>query len=468
MVFSSSVFLFVFFPATIIGDWLFRKHIEIQNLWLLFVSILFYAWGEPTFIFVLLLSAVINWLIGEKIKICEGIEQKKLLLISSIVLNLSVFIVFKYLGFIISNINALVGMSLPNPNIRLPIGISFFSFQVMSYQIDVYRGEIEEKTRLYEFMLYALMFPQLVAGPIVRFKDISVNLKNRKMTFEGYSEGLYRFVIGLSKKVLLADHLAVISDNAYYSIDHGMASLATAWIGAIAFYLQLYYDFSGYSDMAVGLGRMLGFSFPENFDYPLIASSIKEFWRKWHMTLSGWFRDYVYIPLGGSRKGKARTRINLFIVWFCTGLWHGAGWNFIAWGLGYFVVMMIENAMLKHVRIPKAIGHLYTLLITITLQVIFHSTKMSSGLYYVRCMYGGSEIYDGNTLMLIISAGLIPIIAVVFCYPWRNIINRLVSILRVSNGTLDVLRGVVLVGLFVLSMSMCVTESYSPFIYFNF
>ena len=467
MVFSSSVFLFAFFPVTVIGFWLLRNNLNLQNTWLLFVSILFYAWGEPTFVFILLLSSVINWIIGERIKLSSDFSRKRWLLIISLVFNLGIFVVFKYLGFIINNVEVLIGVTLPNPHIRLPIGISFYSFQVMSYQIDLYRDEDTEKTSLRDFMLYALMFPQLVAGPIVRFKDIAINLKVRNDTFSKYSEGLQRFVIGLSKKVLLADQLAMLSDNAYFIMNKG-GSVATAWIGAIAYYLQLYYDFSGYSDMAIGLGKIFGFSFPENFDYPYISSSIKEFWRRWHMTLSGWFRDYVYIPLGGSRKGKRRTLINLFIIWLLTGLWHGAGWNYILWGLGYFVIMNIEKVLLKHLNIPKIIGHVYTLVITISLQVIFHSTELASGLYYVKCMYGGSKLFDNNSVELITSAGMIPIIAVIFCYPWRDFAKKMVEKTRISSGNQAIVRGLVLVSLFVLCMAMCVTENYSPFVYFNF
>jgi len=468
MVFSSSVFLFAFFPVTILGYWLLRKHIELQNLWLLFMSILFYAWGEPSFIFVLLLSSVVNWLIGERIKNNKEINHKKLLLFSSIVLNLGIFIVFKYLGFIVSNINILAGTSIPNPGIRLPIGISFFSFQVMSYQIDVYRGENEEKTSLRDFMLYALMFPQLVAGPIVRFKNVALNLKDRDNSFLKYPDGLSRFVIGLSKKVLIADQVAIVADNAYYFLDYGEVSAATAWIGAIAYSLQIYYDFSGYSDMAIGLGGMLGFKFPENFNYPYISSSIKEFWRRWHMSLYGWFRDYVYIPLGGSRKGKKRTLINTFIIWALTGLWHGAGWNFVVWGLSYCALLIIENGIAKRVHIPSVLGHLYTLVITCSLWVIFRSSTLESGLYYLKSMYGIGRLYDSNSLLLISEAGFVPVLGLLFCYPWREKCGNAIKIIRPLDRELEITHAIVILALFVLCMSMCVTESYSPFIYFNF
>lgn len=468
MVFSSSVFLFAFFPVTILVYWLLRKNIDFQNWWLLLVSIIFYAWGEPSFIFVLLASAVINWIMGEQIRVSKGIVRKRAFLISSLLLNLGIFIVFKYLGFIVTNINIITGKSFAIPDISLPIGISFFSFQVMSYQIDMYKGENDEKTSLRDFMLYALMFPQLVAGPIVRFKNVCTNLKERDNSFLKYPEGLKRFVIGLSKKVLLADHLAVIADNAYYILDHGEVSTATAWVGAIAYTLQIYYDFSGYSDMAIGLGQMLGFSFPENFNYPYISSSIKEFWRRWHMTLYGWFRDYVYIPMGGSRKGRIRTRINLFIIWALTGLWHGAGWNFVVWGLCYFALMTVENAITKAVNIPKMVGHVYTLIITCSLWVIFRSLTLTSGAYYLKCMYGLNKLYDGNSLMLITKAGLLPIIALFFCYPWKDVVTKAMERFKISPSVRAVIFGLIYISLFVLCMSMCVTGNYSPFIYFNF
>lgn len=468
MVFSSSVFLFVFFPITICGYWLLHNNIDFQNSWLLLVSILFYAWGEPVFVFVLLISSVVNWMIGEKIKSSDEIIAKKTMLIATIMLNLGIFIVFKYLGFIISNINSLAGLVIPNPDIKLPIGISFFSFQVMSYQIDLYRGGHREKVRLRDFLLYALMFPQLVAGPIVRFSDVAERIKARNNTFLEYSNGIYRFIIGLSKKVLLADQLAIIADNAFYIIDSGQISMATAWIGAIAYSLQIYYDFSGYSDMAIGLGGMLGFKFPENFNYPYVSASVKEFWRRWHMTLYSWFRDYVYIPLGGSRRGKRKTLINTFVIWALTGLWHGAGWNFVVWGLSYCVILVAENAISKKITIHKSIGHIYTLVLSCSLWVIFRCTTLTSGLAYLKYMYGTGRLYDSNSIALVLNAGLVPIIAIVFCFPLKGIMSKIIAKSDILVGLKPVVRGIVIFSLFILCMAMCVTENYSPFIYFNF
>lgn len=468
MVFSSSVFLFVFLPITLIVYWLWREHIEIQNTWLLFVSVVFYFWGEPTFIFGLIFSSIANWYLGEKIKICIKASKKKILFVLVLTFNLLFFIFFKYLGFFIESLNLVTNIKILNPNIKLPIGISFFTFQVMSYQIDVYKCKSEKKTNLKEFLLYALMFPQLVAGPIVRFEDISTNLRIRKMNYVSYSQGMYRFVVGLSKKVLLADHLAIIAENAYYLMDNSSSSVITAWIGAIAYYLQLYYDFSGYSDMAIGLGKMFGFEFPENFNYPYISTSIKEFWSRWHITLSRWFRDYVYIPLGGSRQGKIRAVLNLIIIWVLTGLWHGAGWNYVVWGIGYFVALSLERILLKYVKIPKIIGHTYTLIVTCTMQVVFHTLNLRKSMYYIQCMYGNAKMFDQSIKNLLLSAGIIPILAIIMCYPWKKVLKSIFLRVNLSTEKIRVLQSAIIFLLFIICASMCVTENYSPFIYFNF
>ena len=326
MVFSSEIFLFVFLPITMLCYFIFKP---CRNLILLLASLLFYAWGEPVYVILMLVSIIVNYLLGLLIEAQESVKIRKLTLAFSCTLNLAFLGLFKYASFLIQNL-ALIGIEIKDPEIRLPIGISFYTFQAMSYVIDIYRQKVPAQKSVFKLGLYISMFPQLIAGPIVRYSDIEQEIDNRHTTYNDFYEGSKRFMLGFSKKVLIADTVGKAADIAF-----GMNNLSMnmAWLGAIAYTIQIYFDFSGYSDMAIGLGRIFGFHFLENFNYPYVSTSVKEFWRRWHMSLSGWFKDYLYIPLGGSRCGKLKIYRNLIIVFLLTGLWHGASWNFVVWGL---------------------------------------------------------------------------------------------------------------------------------------
>ena len=336
MVFSSIVFLWIFLPLVFAINLILAG--RLSNFFLLLASLIFYAWGEPHLVVLMMVSILVNWLAGKLIGKYSG--YKKLILIGAVLVDLSLLGYYKYAGFFVNAVNGLAGnVVIPIPDIRLPIGISFFTFQAISYVVDVYGGETEAQDRLVNTALYISFFPQLIAGPIVRYHDINLQLENRQISWEKVAEGFRRFVYGLSKKVLISNVLGACADQ-IYALEPGGITGAMAWLAAVCYMFQIYYDFSGYSDMAIGLGKMFGFDFPENFNYPYISHSVREFWRRWHISLSTWFREYVYIPLGGNRKGNRRTYLNLLIVFFLTGLWHGAGWNYIVWGLyhGFFLV----------------------------------------------------------------------------------------------------------------------------------
>ena len=352
MLFSSPIFLFSFLPITLFVYYIFLiKTKRVKNYFLLLMSLIFYAWGEPKFIVMLIASIVINWFFGILIdKNRENKKKSKLIIALMLLANLSILIVFKYLGFLVTNINVIFNQNLVVPNIALPIGISFFTFQAISYVIDVYRKNGTVQKNILNVGLYLAFFPQLIAGPIVRYETVAEQINYRKENFDDFSNGVYRFIFGLSKKVLISNQMAIIADVAF---DNSPSSVLFAWLGAIAYALQIYFDFSGYSDMAIGLGAMFGFKFDENFNYPYIAKSITDFWHRWHISLSTWFRDYVYIPLGGSRCKRSRAFLNIFIVWLLTGIWHGASWNFILWGLYFFVFLIIEKSLFKD-KIKKA------------------------------------------------------------------------------------------------------------------
>lgn len=330
MVFSSTIFLCIFLPLVLLGYYICPK--KGRNLFLLIASLVFYAWGEPKYVFLMIFSIIANYVFGllmEKYR--QSSRRLKLMLVLSVVIDVGLLCVFKYTDFIISNINAAFGANFDLLKLALPIGISFYTFQAMSYTIDVYRGDVKVQRNIIDFGMYITMFPQLIAGPIVRYADVEEQLHERRVTAQDFSEGAMRFVVGLGKKVLLANQIGALWSEIYAL--GGSSSALMAWLGAIAFTFQIYFDFSGYSDMAIGLGRMFGFKFPENFRYPYQSVSITDFWRRWHITLSTWFREYLYIPLGGNRRGFARQALNLLIVWTLTGFWHGAGWNFVLWGL---------------------------------------------------------------------------------------------------------------------------------------
>ena len=468
MLFSSTTFLFFFLPIVLILYYtVCRKSRMLQNVFLFLASLLFYAWGEPIFVLVMLLSIFMNYVFGLAInKYKDKKSTAKVFLFITAVFNLGILFIFKYLAFVIENINNLSGADFYVPQIALPLGISFFTFQAMSYVIDVYRGEQVQKNPL-NVGLYIAFFPQLIAGPIVRYETVAYQIQCRKETFDDFSSGVCRFIIGLSKKVLLANTLAIVADSAFNS-DVGNISVAFSWLGAIAYTLQIFFDFSGYSDMAIGLGRMFGFKFLENFDYPYISSSITEFWRRWHISLGTWFRDYVYFPLGGSRvKHKSRLILNLFIVWMLTGIWHGANWTFILWGFMYFVLLTFEKLTNLH-KSGKLVWlrHIYTLLFVILGWVLFRADNVTEAFSYIAAMFGGTGTLIDNEALFLLKENIVYFVfAIIISTP---LLKSLYYKHFQGKKVVSVLVVVVLMVLFLVSVTYLVKGAYNPFIYFNF
>ena len=467
MLFSSQVFLYFFLPITLIVYYLSRK--KFRNFILLIASLIFYAWGEPVYILIMLFSTVfdyINGLLIDKFQKKNQHKYAKIVLIVSVVGNLGIIGFFKYSDFLISNINSLFNLNISLLAIALPIGISFYTFQTMSYTIDVYKQNVKAQKNFISFATYVTLFPQLIAGPIVKYRDVSESLENRKENISDFSEGIKCFIIGLFKKVMIANNVGFIWES-IHSLPYSEISLSLAWIGAICYSLQIYYDFSGYSDMAIGLGKMFGFHFLENFNYPYIAKSITDFWRRWHISLSSWFKEYVYIPLGGSRKTIARTVINLLIVWFLTGLWHGASWNFVVWGLYFGVLLIIEKFVLKKVldKMPSFIRHLYTLFFVIISWVIFACPTLEDGLNYISIMFNfNNEIISTESIYLISTHFVLFIIAIIGCTP---IFKKIKEKLK-NNKIFMIIEIIICLVLFFISLSFLVGSTYNPFLYFRF
>lgn len=472
MLFSSTTFIYLFLPAvTLIYYAVLRNKRTIQNVFLFLVSLIFYAWGEPKFVFVMMLSIIVNWLMGlviDKRRASRTIAR--VLLFIDIIFNLGLLYIFKYLTFTGSLLGAFAGIDLHIPDIALPIGISFFTFQAMSYVIDVYRQKGEVQTNLLYVGLYISFFPQLIAGPIVRYETIADEIKNRRENADELFDGFARFVVGLSKKVLLANSFAVLADQAFDTVKGGgNISVMFGWLGAIAYTLQIFFDFSGYSDMAIGMGRMFGFHFLENFNYPYISTSITEFWRRWHISLGTWFRDYLYIPLGGSRCSKGRNIFNLFVVWALTGIWHGANLTFIVWGLIYFILLVVEKITginNKNGRILTIFKWLYTCFFVVLGWIVFRAESLHDAGIYIRSVFG----LNGNALSDEVFTGwfeqniILLIIGVILCTP----VFRYVSEKTKDNKVVNVMKAAGLICLFVLSIASLVGNSYNPFIYFNF
>lgn len=470
MLFASTVFIFAFLPVVLILYYLPLKRTRLgQNILLLVSSLLFYAWGEPKYVLIMIGSILVNYLLGLLIdKFRNSKLWSRVILTITAVANLSVLFVFKYLVFAIKNINSLADLSLTVPNITLPIGISFFTFQAMSYVIDVYREKGEAQKNPMNVGLYISFFPQLIAGPIVRYETVAYQIKHRKETFDNFSTGVVRFIIGLSKKVLLANTMAVIADLSF-DMPNKELTVVMAWLGAIAYTFQIFFDFSGYSDMAIGLGKMFGFDFLENFDYPYISRSVSEFWRRWHMSLGTWFRDYVYFPLGGSRvKSKARLVFNLFVVWALTGIWHGANWTFLCWGIMYFVLLTIEKLIgweKKHPDKFNILKHIYTLFFVIMGWVLFRADSLTDAANYIATMFGNGQLVDNTTVYYAINYVVYFIIAILVSTPIFKIISKKVN---GKNPAIMVLSTLGLFALMVVSVSYIVKGAYNPFIYFNF
>lgn len=467
MVFSSTTFLFLFLPAVLILYYNpIIKNLAFRNAILIVSSIFFYAWGEPFFVLLMLASIMLNWLFGlgvSKFK-NSSISKAKLFVALSVIVNLGMMFVFKYLTFTLENINALFSSNLDTLDIALPIGISFFTFQAMSYVIDVYRGNGAVQKNPFNVALYIAFFPQLIAGPIVRYQTIASQINYRKENFNDFSDGVYRFMLGFCKKVLIANNVASVADEIFGSSE---ISVATAWIGAIAYTLQIFFDFAGYSEMAIGLGKMFGFHFLENFNYPYISKSVSEFWRRWHISLGSWFRDYVYFPLGGSRvKKKSRLVFNLFVVWLLTGVWHGANWTFILWGLLYFVLLAVEK-LTKFPEKLKFFSHIYTMLFVIIGWVLFRADSLSFAFDYLKTMFfvSGAEMFDSKTLFFLDNYKFYLIAGIIACFP---IAPKIKEKIKINKNVYEFIASVALLITFIISLTFTIKGSYNPFIYFNF
>ncbi|SHH90164.1 alginate O-acetyltransferase complex protein AlgI [Sporanaerobacter acetigenes DSM 13106] len=468
MVFSSLIFLFVFLPITLLIYYISPR--PIRNLVLFIVSLIFYAWGEPIYILIMLFSTFFDYFNGLFMdKYRDNKKITNLVLINSLVVNLGILCFFKYYGFIITNINNFFSLNLKTLDLPLPLGISFYTFQTLSYTIDVYLDKVPVQKNIISFGTYVTMFPQLVAGPIVRYSDVAWEIDNRKESLGLFGEGAELFVIGLSKKVLLANSIGALWKSVK-AIPIENVSILSAWLGIIAFTFQIYFDFSGYSDMAIGLGKMFGFNFMKNFDYPYISKSVTEFWRRWHISLGTWFKEYVYIPLGGNRLGRLKQYRNLFIVWFLTGLWHGANWNFILWGLYYFVFLVIEktylNKWLKDK--PKFISHIYTLLVVIIGWVFFEFENISEGMKFIQTMFGigGNPVYDGTALYYLYTNWILFVVLAICSTPLLK--KRVHKLKEDINTKESIVYSLIILLLLFLCTAYLVNESYNPFLYFRF
>lgn len=474
MLFSSPIFLFLFLPVVLLIYFFTPK--KFKNHTLLAFSLLFYTWGEKELVLLILLSAFVDYSSG--LLIHYG--KRKLGLYLSIIFNVGILLYFKYANFISGNlIGALevLNMSSENAlkfsNIALPLGISFYTFQTMSYTIDVYRGHVKASKNFIDFATYVTLFPQLIAGPIVRYAVIEKELKDRQVTASLFYEGVERFIIGLSKKMIIANNCALLADGVF-NLPPTESSALIAWLGIIAYSFQIYFDFSGYSDMAIGLGKMFGFNFPENFNYPYIAKSIREFWRRWHITLSTWFRDYLYISLGGNRKGVWRTYINLILVFFITGLWHGASWTFVFWGLFHGLFLIIERVLeTNNKKLPSAFSHIYVIFVLIISWVFFRSDTMADAFNYIASMFNFSLNTNWAFLNFYLTKEVVfVLIAAVFLSTpiYKKIVSHFQSN-KLPAFNFNLFSSLKLVGLFmllVICFTYIATDSYNPFIYFRF
>lgn len=464
MVFSSVEFIFFFLPLVCI-PYALCKNIKIRNIILITASVLFYAFGEPKAVILMLLSIVFNY--GLALLMDKYNRHKKLFLSISVFINLALLFVYKYTGFFVESINSVFNFNIEVPIIHLPIGISFFTFQAMSYVIDVYRGNTPAQKKLSSILLYISFFPQLIAGPIVKYHDIEKQIDKREINFDKYSSGVKRFLIGLFKKVLIANNVGAVW-SMITNMDYQSMSVATAWLGAVCYSLQIYFDFSGYSDMAIGLGKMFGFEFLENFNYPYISKSIREFWSRWHISLSTWFKEYLYIPLGGNRKGNVRTYINLIIVFFCTGLWHGANWNFVIWGMwhGFFsVAERLGLGKLLNKDKTGVLSRVYTLFVVVVGFTIFGIVDFSVLKEYINIMIfnGNNCIIDSEFLFVLKNNIVILVMGIVFSTPVYSFFNK-----KFEKGILNWVVSLIYIAGFILSAAYIVSSSYNPFLYFRF
>ena len=466
MLFSSIPFLYYFLPCVLLVYFLVPR--RLKNTVLLLSSLFFYAWGEPRFVVFMLIAIVQGYVFGLLVEKFRNGRGARLCLALSAVISLGLLAYCKYADFFISSFNALTGLSIPLLKVSLPIGISFYTFQILSYVIDVYRGDVPAQRNFIDLAAYVAMFPQLIAGPIVRYSDIAAQLKERTHSMENAALGARRFILGLAKKVLLANVLYGLITT--YK-DSGEKTVLFTWLYAAAYVLHLYFDFSGYSDMAIGLGRIFGFHFEENFNYPYISSSVTEFWRRWHMSLGTWFRDYVYIPLGGNRKGKARWLLNIFIVWLLTGLWHGAAWTFVLWGL-FFAVFLTAEKLLYGRALAKThvVKHLYVLLLVVVSFVLFDSATVSEAAGAIGALFGAGGLAGSNALSVyyLRSYAVVFLIGIVGATPLPARIAGKLTATKNGGKVMAAAEPLVLLALLALCTAFLVDGSFNPFLYFRF
>lgn len=473
MIFSSLEFLCVFLPV-VFALYCLLPSIKVKNALLIVASLLFYAYGEPVYVLLMIASSFMNY--GMARLIAKGEKRKKMFLVLAVALNLGILAVFKYADFAVDTVNGLLSTNIPLPGITLPIGISFFTFQALSYVIDVYWDRVEVQKNYFNILLYISFFPQLIAGPIVKYRDINEAIENRVMNADEIAKGLRRFICGLGKKVLIANTAGLVADHVFTAA-HSKVNFVVAWIGAIAYLMQIYYDFSGYSDMAIGLGHMFGFHFKENFQYPYGADSIQEFWRRWHISLSTWFKEYLYIPLGGNRKGTARTCINRIIVFFFTGLWHGANWTFVIWGLWHGMFLLFETYCPIVKKAPKVIARIYTLLVVCVGFVMFRADTLTEGLFMIKQMFTGFSMDSASMsfavqqltpwFVVMLAAGIIG------AAPIRKLVDHIrenaqPEVLAGKWKTVQIVLYVASTVLLIWCMIRLSGSTYNPFIYFRF
>ena len=470
MLFSSITFLFIFLPLTLLLYYLVP--FRMKNYVMLAASLIFYAWGEPVYIILMILSIILNYFCGQDIyEKRDNVRAMKMSLMFGVVMNLLILGFFKYYGLLMDTVNAILPIDIPYRVLALPIGISFYTFQAMSYLIDVYRKEVKPQENILYFALYISMFPQLIAGPIVRYIDIEEQLKERSINSTKFGEGAMYFIRGLAKKVVLANTFGAVYEQVA-AMQMGSFSTLTAWVGAIAYAFQIYFDFGGYSDMAIGLGKMFGFEFLPNFNYPYIAKSITDFWRRWHISLSTWFREYVYIPLGGNRCTPSRHILNLLIVWMLTGLWHGAQWNFMFWGLYYGVILILEKYLWgsKIEKLPSAVQHIYAFVLVLFGWVFFFSPTLGYAGQYLKVMFGigANGIFDKQGFFMIFTNWLLIVIAILASAPRGYKLLKKITGCWQSEEVRAIVTCAVYIAMFLLCIAFLVTETYNPFLYFRF
>ncbi len=468
MVFSSLEFMFLYFPVVLLLY--FITPLKWRNVTLFLTSLIFYGWGEPLYMFLMLFTITVDYFFGWMVGKYRESDRKRAraYMIAAIVINLAILGFFKYANLVLDTAAALTGAKMAHLNVALPVGISFYTFQALSYVIDVYRMDADAQKNYTAFGTYVTLFPQLIAGPIVRYQDVDDQLRSRKHSAQLFASGVRTLAAGMGKKVLLANAAGEIWERISEAPE---TTVAAAWLGIIMYTFQIYFDFSGYSDMAIGLGKMMGFSFRENFYYPYMASSVTDFWRRWHISLSTWFREYVYIPLGGNRKGRGRQIFNLLAVWFLTGLWHGASWNFVLWGLYYFVLLMLEKTFLLKLldKLPKCISHVYTLITVVFGWLLFVSTDFASGVNYLATMFGGGSatgFIDAGGAFDWISSLILLTILIIASTPYPK--KLLYKLWEKYDAPVRTVTAVLSLAVLFLAVAYLVNSSYNPFLYYRF